>query len=444
MLVNKIFPAEYNAIFRRVVNSGTLDEEAYNKVHSVLDWSVMDKARDTGMLTYKEYDAVFTALHDNIWNAPEAERRLGRPLPEGFVLSDLQNVSSDAGTPFFVSPSAFSTITQRNHFKSADEYFKEKMGLYTQPENSADKQQMFDDGHDFEEAFAKAFARKTGIMWIPSPFTYWNEDYPNVLYNTDGWLVEIDENGKAHIGLYEGKTTRFNSRTKECFDRGEVPDYYLDQLCGYFAGLPFVEFAYINCGWGINSATNMKYIRVDRQESYIDYVMSDVLDFIEDAKLGIPPIIRGGNSEAIKASAKKLYSTGDDSLPTVNLSGEFGKKAKQITEFKAQIEAAKKEREELLEPLSEKIKEIEKNIKGLEDDKATLLDEFYGVMGNATSGVCSFEGKEYTVSYPAAKEPKFDKDSKKFLKDAYGEAWDALMEKFSKRGSLTVDEKGKK
>ena len=438
MLINKIFPQEYNVVFRQIVNSGTLDEDKYSKVHSVLDWSVMDKARDTGKLTAKEYDAVFTAMHDNIWNAQEAEQRLGRSLPQGFILPELNNVPASAGRPFFVSPSAFSVITQRNQYRTAEEYYKTKMGLITPPPNDIKKQQMFDDGHDFEEAFAKAFARKSGIKWIPSPFTYWNEDYPDVLYNTDGWLVECDENGKYHLGLYEGKTTRFNSHTKEAFDRGEVPDYYMDQLAGYFAGLPFIEFAYINCGWGINSATSMKCIRVERQESFIDAVMDIVTGFVEDAKCGIPPVLDStSHSTALKTSAKLMYSTGDPTLPPVQFSKETGEKVKRLIELDAEIDAEKNAKDTLLAPLNEDIKKIDAKIKALGQKREEVREEFYGLIGDATSGVCTVDGKKYTFKYPAAKEPKFDASVKSFVKESYPEVWDELMKRYPKRGSLT-------
>lgn len=430
-MVNKIFPKNYEKAFQNLLAHGAIEEKAYQKVHAVLNWSVLDEQLATGEISYRQYDAVFSAMHDNIFASDVAQRRLKKRLPSGFLLPDLASVPQSAGWPFFISPSAFSTITQRNPWQAATEYYDTKMGFYAPGYVREAQQQLFDDGHDFESAFAAAFARKTKLLWIPSPFTYWNEDYPDILYNTDGWLIEIDQNGKPHLGLYEGKRTSLFSETQKAFARGEVPPYYLDQLAGYFAGLPFVEFAYINCGWGVNTAKDMRYIRVERDELYISEVMGIVEDFLTDCKNGVRPTL--GNvthPSAIQMSAQKIYGNGDPSLPPVLIPSSERDLFSELSRIDKQTETLQDERQKILAPLASDLTTLDEKIKTLEKQKARLLAPLYEVIGSATQGLFRLGDVTYKVSLPQTESFSFGAVQKKWLHENHPAVWDEMMRRW--------------
>lgn len=445
MFKNKIFPRNYDALFEALVTQGTIDKASYDKVHPILDWSVLDNCLATGEMTYKQYDAVFSAMHDNIFAYDIAERRLGRKLPLGFILPGLFDIPANSGWPFFVSPSAFSVITQRNPWQTATEYFDQKMGYYAPRYVKESQQQLFDDGHDFEEAYAHAFARKSGLLWVPSPYTFWNEDYPNILYNTDGWVIEKDANGKLHLGLYEGKKTSMFSETQKSFQRGEVPTYYQDQLAGYFAGLPFLEFAYINCGWGTNTGKEMRYIRVDRNEYYINEVMDIVLSFIDDSKAGVRPILDSiTHPSAIQNSAQRIYGNGNPSLPPVIIPAAEDAKFARLTFLDEETKRITLQKENLLTKLKPDLDSIEKKLKEIEKEKTQILSTLYEVIGKATEGIYKMGSLTYRVSLPPTDSFSFGSVQKSWLRTAHPDVWEEMMNKWQKPRKLSYSVEGNK
>ncbi len=432
-MFNKIFPKNYERVFQNLVAHGSIDESAYNKVHAVLDWSVLDELLAIGDISNREYDAIFSTMHDNIFASAEAERKIGKRLPSGFLLPELSVVPQSAGWPFFVSPSAFSTITQRNPWQAATEYYDAKMGFYKPGYVPEAQQLLYDDGHDFESAFAASFARKTGISWIPSPFTYWNEDYPNILYNTDGWLVEIDKNGTPHLGLYEGKRTSLFSETQRSFSRGEVPPYYQDQLAGYFAGLPFIEFAYINCGWGVNTGKEMRFIRVERDEVYISEVMDIVEDFICDSQNGIRPTLENvTHPSAIQMSSQRIYGNGNKNIPTVMIPASKKAIFSELSLIDNELTELQKQKDLLMVPIQQGISEIEGKEKMLGKRKDHLMASLYETLGQATKGSFLLGDTIYHVSLPPTDSFSFGMVQKSWLKTEHSDVWDEMMRRWQK------------
>ena len=432
-MFNKIFPAKYEKVFQALVSQGAICEADYDKVHAVLDWSVLDELLAVGEITAKQYDAVFSAMHDNIFAAELAEKRLGRKLPTGFLMPELNCVPNSAGWPFFISPSAFSTITQRNPWQAATEYFDTKMGIYKPGYVREEQQLLFDDGHDFETAFAAAFSRKTGLLWIPSPFTYWNEDNPDILYNTDGWLIEVDAQGKYHLGLYEGKKTNNFSETQRAFYRNEVPPYYQDQLAGYFNGLPFVEFAYINCGWGTNSEKEMRYIRVERDEMYISEVMDIVNEFLSDAKHGIRPTLENiTHPAAIQKSAQRIYGNGNKNLPPVLIPASEKAKFTDLAKLDQELLQIAQEKESLLQPIKADMDLLDARVKAIEKSKDKILACLYEVIGDSTEGIFQLGDVTYHVSLPPTETFSFGKVQKSWLKTTHPDVWDEMMRRWQR------------
>lgn len=321
--------------------------------------------------------------------------------------------------PFAVGGSDAATIMGVSPWTTPLKLYFDKFGLLKKKDNSNDT--IFRIGHVFEDAFREMFSAQTGLPALPCTKQFGNTAYPHLIANIDGIVWE---NGEA--GIYEGKTTKYYTPTREKFANGEVPIYYIMQIQFYMEVCNF-DFAWINCGWGLDPEREMKYIRVERDRELGRQICMACEEFVVNAANGIRPSNAVcENLSAVSKDAEILYGAADSSLPPVKLDPKFSAafhRLDALAEKEEAVKASMKPVQDQIKELEEKIKPQEKELKEIEKEMTTLLRLFPDEIKNATVGIFEEGDDVWVVNYEPCKGFSLDAEVKAYWKETYPECF---------------------
>ena len=278
-----------------------------------------------------------------------------------FEKSRLHGLQGDI-FPFAVGGSDAPIILGVSPWTSPLLLYRKKMGQYKENVNDPQKELTFFTGHVFEGPFREAFSKISGLKAEPCTLQVKNPEYPHIVANIDGLVWENGE-----LGIYEGKTTRYSTATREKFSEGIVPIYYEYQIQLYME-IWDLDFTYINCAWGLNLPRDMAYIRVERDRELGKQICTACENFVQDAIMGILPDNSVCMDQSVVAKdAEKLYGKADPTLPAVELPDKYKATFSRLDK----LEEREKELKEAIAPYEEKIKEIDARF--FSEDRAHII-----------------------------------------------------------------------
>lgn len=322
--------------------------------------------------------------------------------------------------PFAVGGSDAAIIMGESPWRTPLRLYNEKFGLLKE-KNSFDKEMMFLAGHLFEAPIRDMFAKKKGLRTEPCTLQVSNSDYPHLVANIDGLVWEGNE-----MGIYEGKTTSPFSDTREYFCKEEVPIYYYIQV-QFYLEVWNLNFAYINCAWGLNWKNDMKDLRIERDRDFGREICQACEKFVTDAAKGIRP--NNSNVADPKVLAKDnevLFGVPDLSLPPVEIPSSYHASFEQLDRLAEEKEKVKTRMEPFelaLKDAKDDLKPYEKELKEIEKQETEILRIFTSIIGNATKGCYKNGDDVYTVTYDPATGYSLDASVKKTWQEKYPECF---------------------
>lgn len=204
----------------------------------------------------------------------------------------------------YIGGSDVGTIMGLNPYKSAYTLWAEKTGKL-QVQDLSDKEAVWWGNYD-EDGVAKRFTEKTGKKVRRSNLTYSLAEYPYLKGHVDRLIVG------EKAGL-ECKTTSAYNKTD--YDNGEIPPSHYAQCQFYMlvTGLPVWYYAVKR------DNTGFYYLKVDRNNAFIETMLEAVKAFWKEVTTGTPPSIDGSNSTT--DTIKDFYQ-GDEALEAITLDSE--------------------------------------------------------------------------------------------------------------------------
>ncbi|MEY8369040.1 YqaJ viral recombinase family protein [Anaerovoracaceae bacterium 42-11] len=361
------------------------------------DFAKYDKDLEAGVISREEYQKIF-----------EKSRRHGL---NGKIF------------PFAVGGSDAATIMGVSPWTSPLYLYHEKMGLIKR-KISKQQEMTFFMGHVFEPVFRELFSKKSGLKTEPCTLQVVNPDYPHIVANIDGIVWE---NGKP--GIYEGKITHPFTVTKQHFIENQVPIYYEYQVRVYME-VWNLDFAYINCGWGLDPDKEMKYLRIERDENLGKAICQACENFVLNAMMGIKPTNSiCMNRSVVDKDSSILYGAADPSLPAVNIPASYAPsfaKLDRLAEQEAKMKEALKPFEKELKQVKMKMEPIERELKALEKERTEILCLFPDIIQNATTGKYTDGNNTWIVTYDPASGYSLDRSVKEYWEANFPESFKAV------------------
>lgn len=339
-----------------------------------------------------------------------------------FFTKSRRNGISNTVFPFAIGGSDAGTIMGVSHFATPLELYFEKTGIRKKPAPDKASYFRFAIGHKFEDPIREFFSMVSGLEAIPCTQQFLNTRYPHCVANIDGLVWEIDENGQKWLGIYEGKTTEEFSAIHDDFKRGVVPQSYMCQVQFYMEVLD-LDFAYINCAWGLNPLSKMKYIRVKRDKAFGEEICLACEEFVKNTILGRRPKNENVQSlDALQRCYQRLYGNGDLSKPPVKISSQFR------STFERYVELCEMETKVLkdMEPVKAQLKPYEEQLKEIDKQREDIKKIFPAVLQDATSGTFMLNNQEITVNYKPTGKYALDKEVKEYWQTTFPESFEKV------------------
>lgn len=171
-------------------------------------------------------------------------------------------------------------------------YAKSKFVLWLEKTNQKQPEQPDNEyiewGNILEPVIRKQFAKKTGFKVYQSNFVLQHDEYPFMIANIDGELLDPIRKGR---GVLEIKTT--SEWNKKEWDGDHVPDAYMAQVQHYLAVTGY-EYAYIVVLIGGNK---LRHWVVERNDYIIAQIIEAEKEFMYMVENRIAPPIGGGQFE---------------------------------------------------------------------------------------------------------------------------------------------------
>lgn len=258
-------------------------------------------------------------------------------------------------------------------FMTASELHYTKQGLELLLKPELDNSNLFWEGHNEEPSTRNAFLKiyreehpDDIVRLINEKATYRcgikNVDgtlkYPFMIVNDDGHLII---NGQR--GMLECKTLHGKSPMKKMVKKGVCPFKYYIQ-CQYLMLAHNVSYSFIIFKMGI-SLSDYKIIRVDRNNEFIDVMMSVICKFVADFNEGKEPTTKGEDVTLLSKFYRKKAGNYDPS--------------KEIVELPSELELDLYDIQTINMSLTE-LKEREEDLKG---QRALLLNKIFPLVGEA-------------------------------------------------------------
>lgn len=333
-------------------------------------------------------------------------------------------------------------------------------------------------GHLFESAVRDHFSKVYNVKAMPCYLQYTNPNWPHSLANVDGLVIETDELGNEHLGIYEGKTlyNKKGAHADSFLLLDEVPEDYMMQIQFYMEVLN-LDFTWICVAWGFTEG-QMKAFRVARDREAGCSICQMAEEFANLVDDGTMPSNDGvANMRARLADVRLMYPHGDKSLPAVKFAkkrisvfqkadGIKEKLAEEQEKMLTDDDAIKTALEETVGSLDEAEKEemtakftealvkaredmtkandaTDAKIKALEKELSETLTVLTEDLGDATSGtlVDPQTGDVYIFSFPYSDKFSKDAQSMNYLKKEYPEAYEALSKYKPAKRNFSYDKK---
>lgn len=362
------------------------------------DFAILEKQLAEGQITREEYQQIFAD-----------SRRHGL---KGDIF------------PFAVGGSDAAAIMGISPWRSPLLLYNEKIGLIKE-RISAEKEWTFYMGHVFEDPIREIFSKMSGLKAEPCTLQVTNPKYPHCVANIDGlvWKNMIP-------GIYEGKTTRPWTLTRESFGKDIVPLYYAVQV-QFYLEMWNLDFAYICCAWGL-SKDEVKYIPIERNHALGEQVCKACEEFAVNAALGIKPsnsIVQ--NMSVLGKDAEILYGNADPALRPVKLPASFGPSFKRLDNLAEKEDAICKSLEPFekqINKIKNQMKDAEKELKEIEKERTEILRLFPDTIKNATLGEFTEGNTSWIVHYDPSAGYSLDAEVKQYWKENFPESFDAVTQ----------------
>lgn len=348
--------------------------------------------------------------------------------------------------PFAIGGSDTSAVLGISKYGTPAGLIREKEGLLKRDRSKSEW--LFFRGHVFETPYRMVFEKQTGKTVLPCAIQFKHPDYPHLLADIDGIVID----GDGTLQLYEGKTTTPYTDAAEDFKSGKCPESYYCQI-QYYMGVLNTIFkkigedkcftrCYINCGMGMDMQKDVLHLIVKYDPEFAKMVFERCEELVQHAIEGTFP-----SFEAVKVRTTVLddsfavYGPPDPSVPLVKLPDTFKEHFEALERFAVERKenlAAKaeytKEHEEIIRRYKELDSANEKLGKKEKLEKSYFVDE----IKNGSGGYLETDDKKYTIQFKREKKYSLDKATREYFEKTYPEAYADIMLKCPTTRSVTV------
>lgn len=255
-------------------------------------------------------------------------------------------------------------------------------------------------GHRLESLVADIFAKKTNYTVWEEKFMFQHPLYPFMLANVDR-LVELPDGKK---GILEIKTTHYQN--KYDWLNEQIPRHY--ELQGrFYMAVMNLDFCFFACLFS-NSESDFIMHRIERDLDEEEILINELAYFWNNHVLAKvePPLTE--KSDLVLDTLRRHYSTGDNTIPEISLSGDCLKPLTAYLNLKDEKAA-----------LDKKSRELEKQMKSA---YIPIVDQ----MGSGSFAVLTAGDTEYRISYATSYKTTLNKAQCDLLKLKYPDIYDEL------------------
>ena len=390
------------------------------------DFGVVEEAFQRGKISLRERDRLFT---------------LSRKAKGTFE-------KDSAGNIVFVPESANGVL-----FGGSDIQVLEGVSPYNTPEYlvrhkidpdnypepvDAKQQESFDNGHIFEAAIAQKCAQilseglNTEVRYEPCDVSFNNTEWPNIVANIDGFFWV---NGKRQ--LIEVKTAALGGDAWNEFKDRKIPIGYQLQAATY-ATILGMDGAFF-CVWNKESLDdkNFRVLWYPCPKDH-DKVLDRVQKIAEDAQKGIVPSDKGRvlSPKQRAKSFEKQFSRLDPDLKPIKASEELKNVFSRLEELNTMRKAKDTEAKAIKRPFMDEKNKADREGKAAAKDLTKEVDTLSKEIGEICAssilpliqaGSCAYiEDGEDVVEISVKRGLSFDESAKRFLREKYPDAWEAL------------------
>ena len=390
------------------------------------DFTIVEEAYQKGKISLAEKDRLFTLsrkakgkfdkdANGNIVFIPESTNQV---LFGGSDIAILEGVSS---------------------FNTPEYLVRHKLDPVNYPEPVGAKQQdNFDNGHIFEAAIAQKCAQilgdglNTEVRYEPCDVSFNNSEWPNIVANVDGFFWV---NGKKQ--LIEVKTAALGGDAWKEFKDRKIPADYQLQAATYatILGMDGVFF----CVWNKESLEekNFRVLWFPCPKDH-DKVLDRVQKIAEDAQKGIIPSDKGRvlSPKQRARSFEKQFSRLDPDLKPLKANDDLKAVFSRLEELSAERKTKDTEAKAIMRPFLDQKNDADRKGKAAARDLTKEVERLDKEINNicassilpvVQNGKCIYiEDGDDIVELHVERNLSFNKDAKKFLREKYPEAWDAL------------------